>query len=101
MPRPGLRQQLVVRGHYADGSVRDVTHEALYELSTEGVVEVSPEGVVIGKTEGEAAVFARFRGQRGLARFPVTPSRPDFPWSPPPVHNFIDDHVYAKLKAIQ
>src|SRR5205814_5532244 len=98
MPRAELRQQLVVRAHYADGSARDVTHEAIYELSTEGVIEVSPDGTVIGKREGEAAVFVRFLGQMGLSRFLVIRHKPDFTWTPPPENNFIDRHIAAKLR---
>ena len=51
--------------------------------------------------EGEAAVFVRFLGEMGLARFIVLRHKPDFRWSDPPANNFIDMHVHAKLKAIQ
>lgn len=101
MPRPELAQALIVRAHFADGSVRDVTDQAIYELSNEGIVEVSPEGLVTGKREGEAAVLVRFLGQMGLSRFLVIRHKPDFAWSEPPSHNFIDRHVHAKLRTIQ
>lgn len=99
--RPGLQQQLVVRAHFADGSSRDVTDQAIYELSHEGVVEVAANGLVTGKREGETAVFVRFLGQMGLSRFLVVNHRTDFAWSDPGVNNFIDEHVNAKLRAIQ
>jgi hypothetical protein len=101
VPRPGLAQQLVVRAHYADGSVRDVTDRAIYELSNEGPVEVSPLGLVTCRQEGEAAVFVRFLGKMGLARFLVIRHKPDFVWADVPANNSIDQHVHAKLQAIQ
>ncbi|MBI1915842.1 MAG: DUF1553 domain-containing protein [Planctomycetes bacterium] len=101
VPRAGEEQQLVVLAHFADGSVRDVTELAVYELSNEGVVEVSPHGLVKCKREGEAAVFVRFLGEMGLSRFVVIRHRPDFKWPDPPANNFIDRHLHAKLKEIQ
>src|SRR5262249_34151915 len=35
LPGTDLRQQLAVRARFADGSVRDVTHLAVYELSAD------------------------------------------------------------------
>lgn len=101
MPQPGLSQQLAVLAHFADGTVRDVTDQAQFELSAEGVVEVQPTGLVDGKREGEAAVLVRFLGQMALSRFLVIRHQPGFAWTAPPVSNFIDDHVWAKLKAIE
>src|SRR6185369_2577068 len=101
MPRPGLQQQLIVLAHFSDGSVRDVTHEAIYELSSEGVVTVSPQGLISSSREGEAAVLVRWLGKMGLGRCIVFQQKTDFVWSNPPVNNLIDEHIYAKLKTIQ
>lgn len=100
-PATELSQQLIVRAHFADGSVRDMTDQAIYELSAEGVIEVNPEGLATAKREGEAAVFVRFLGHMGLSRFVVIRHKPDFAWTEPPVNNFIDGHIAAKLKRIQ
>ncbi len=98
-PKP--QQQLIVRAHFADGRVRDVTHLTIYELSNEGVMEVNSHGLVTCKREGEAAIFVRFLGQMGLSRFQVLRHKPDFEWSNPPTNNFIDKHIHAKLQRIQ
>jgi hypothetical protein len=98
---PNPQQQLIVRAHFADGRVRDVTHLAIYELSNEGVMEVNSHGLVTCKREGEAAIFVRFLGQMGLSRFQVLRHKPDFEWSNPPTNNFIDKHIHAKLQRIQ
>jgi hypothetical protein len=101
MPRPGMQQQLIVLAHFADGSVRDVTHEAIYELSSEGVITVNAQGLISSTREGEAAVLVRWLGQMGLGRCIVFQQKPDFLWSNPPINNFIDEHIYSKLKTIQ
>lgn len=101
LPRPELAQQLAVHAHFANGSVRDVTDQAIYELSHEGVIEVSPRGLVTARREGEAAVLVRFLGQMGVSRFVVIQHQPDFTWAQPPAHNFIDRHTWTKLRQIQ
>ena len=101
MPKSGLIQQIVVQAHFADGTVRDVTDRAIYELSAEGVVEVTPDGLVTGNREGEAAVLVRFLGKMALSRFLVIRHDPVFSWTEPPAHNFVDTHVWAKLKSIE
>src|SRR5688572_22198955 len=40
------RQQVAVTGHYADGSVRDLTAEARFAVEPSGVLAVSAGGVV-------------------------------------------------------
>lgn len=101
MPRRGMSQQIVVTAHLSDGTARDVTDQAIYELSAEGVVEVRPDGLVTGKREGEAAVLVRFLGTMGLSRYLVVRHQADFAWIEPAANNFVDTHIWAKLKAIQ
>ncbi len=94
------RQQLVVLAHFADGTRRDVTHQAVFDVSDEGVLQVDQHGLVTCHAEGEAAVFVRFLDQMGLSRFDVPRHRADFVWPDPPAANFIDTHVYNKLRQI-
>ena len=101
MPQAGLEQQIVVNAHFVDGTIRDVTDQAIYELSAEGVVEVRADGFVSAKREGEAAVLVRFLGQMALSRYLVIRHQPEFAWTEPPAHNFIDQHIWTKLQAIQ
>lgn len=98
VPQPGLAQQLAVRAHFADGAV---TGQAIYELTNDGVVEVDAKGLVTTQAEGEGAVLVRFLGKMALSRLLVIRHKRDFAWDNPPANNFIDKHVFAKLKAIQ
>lgn len=101
LPRPGLTQQLSVRAHFAGGLIRDVTRQAIYDLTTQGIVEVDGRGLVVAREAGEAPVLVRFLGKKALSRISVIQARPDFAWSNPAPHNFIDTHVFAKLKLVQ
>jgi hypothetical protein len=101
LPRPGLTQQLVVRAQFTGGLIRDVTDQAIYELTSQGIVDVDGRGLVVAKEVGEAPILVRFLGKKALSRISVIQARPDFAWSNPSAHNFIDTHVFAKLKAVQ
>src|SRR5262245_3790740 len=59
---PRAQQQLVVTGHYADGTVRDLT--AFADISLEGdAVALNDEQVVLPKKNGAAAVVIKAGGQ--------------------------------------
>src|SRR5687767_9151707 len=61
MDLAGRTQQLLVLAKYEDGSVRDVTREAVFSVSNGDVAEVK-EGVVKGLRRGETAVLIRYEG---------------------------------------
>lgn len=98
LPKTGLQQQLTVRAHFSGGQVRDVTDRAIFELTNEESIEVNGQGLVTGKAVGEGAVLVRFLGKMALSRLIIVEARADFKWSPPRENNFIDKHVFAKLK---
>jgi hypothetical protein len=100
--RPGLTQQLVVRAHFTDGRVRDVTSRAIYELTNDvGIARVDEQGKITALREGETAVLVRFLGKMTLSRVLVVNRMPNFVWNGPPPRNFVDAHVYRKLRAIE
>lgn len=93
--------QMVVLAHYADGAMRDVTHEAFVETDDTEVVAVDGGAVVRAKRRGEAAILARYEGHYIATRLTVMGDRQGFTWSAPPEHNFIDGHIYAKLRRVR
>ncbi|MCE9603884.1 MAG: DUF1549 and DUF1553 domain-containing protein [Planctomycetia bacterium] len=100
--QPGLTQQLIVRAYFADGATRDVTAQAIYELTNDdGVARVDEQGRVTAEREGETAVLIRFLGKMALSRVLVIRRKPEFVWKDLTAHNFIDEHVFRKLRAIQ
>jgi hypothetical protein len=98
MPLKGS-QQLKVTAHYSDGSTRDVTKRALYEANEKAMAETSETGEVkLFDLPGDVAVMIRYQGKVTTFRATVPLGAPVDKL--PPVSNYIDDLVFAKLKTI-
>lgn len=97
-------QQLQVTAHYSDGSTRDVTHLAAFQSSESAIVGVSEEGLIkAGPITGDAAIMARFLGQIAICHvdIPLPGAVEDQFYASLPVNNFIDKHVWEKLKRLR
>jgi hypothetical protein len=92
--------QLTVMAYFTDGTHRDVTRLAVFEPSA-SVVSASPDGQVRFADFGEATVIVRYLNQQTPVRLAYVPARSDFVWSNPPAANYIDEHVFAKLRALR
>ena len=91
------KHQLLVTAHLSNGRQEDITEQVLYVSNNPEVVKVSPEGLVKGVRTGETAVVIRAAGHALSATFGVIAEPiPDFPEVPR--RNFIDEHVFAKLR---
>ncbi len=97
---PGRAQHVLVLAHYADGSVRDVTREAILS-SNNGDVALVKKGVVTALRRGEAAVLVRYEGSYATRLVTVMGDRTGFKWADAPEYNFIDRQVNAKLKKMK
>jgi hypothetical protein len=98
---PALSQQLAVRAHFRDGSVRDVTRLARYAPSDETLVDVDSFGLARRKKRGEVTVLVHFESQVATSRLVFLEPVPGFVWADPPANNFVDRHVFAKLKLLR
>jgi hypothetical protein len=98
---PGLTQQLVVSAEFSDGSRRDVTRQASYDVSDPTRAAVTEDGRVEATGPCETTVAVRYLGGRGISRLAFLADRPDFVWSAPEPAGAIDEHVFAKLKALK
>jgi hypothetical protein len=97
---PADRMQIQVRAKYSDGSERDVTHLCCFEPASQ-IVEVSPGGMVRRRQTGETSVVVRYLDRQLPVRLAFVPKRSDFVWRDVPEANFIDKHVFAKLRTLQ
>ncbi len=70
---PARWQQLTVMGHFADGSVRDVTRLTVFSSSDSAVADVNSTGLVEFKQAGEVAILCRY--PHGTANRPADLSR--------------------------
>jgi hypothetical protein len=91
------KRRLLVTGRFSDGHTEDYTGQVLFSSNNGDVATVNAEGVVKGKSLGETAILIRAAGQVASAGVGVTgPALAQYP--PIPRNNFIDDHIFAKLR---
>ena len=98
---PSLAQQLVVTATFSDGSRRDVTRQASYDLNDPTQVSVAPSGLVEAKRPIETTVAVRYLNGRGVSRLAFLPDRAGFVWRDETPANRVDVAVLAKLKAVK
>jgi len=100
---PGSTLPLLVRAHYSDGSIRDVTRLAAFESSDRELARVDEQGAVTsGQLPGSAVVVARYLGQVGASRILVPAQRilPPKAYADLPRNNFIDDLAHARFQRL-
>lgn len=98
MPLEG-KQQLTVTAKYSDGSTEDVTSSAIYDVNDKDVGVIDDAGLLkVFRQPGEVAVMVRYQGQVGVFRATVPLGAPVDVL--PPVHNYIDEIVFKKLKTV-
>ena len=98
---PATTVQIQARAIFSDGSARDVTRTACYEAVNVGLAAVSATGAVTRLGFGETTVLVRFLQLQQPVRLAFVPARPGFRWNAPQAHNFIDEHVFAKLQTLR
>ncbi len=99
--RENMVQQMRVIATYADGEVRDVTHEAFVSSGDGDIADIDDQGRAHSKRRGEAPILARFEGAYTATTMTVMGDRTDFVWQQPPTNNFIDELVYRKLQRMK
>lgn len=99
--QPAARQQIVVLGHFSDGSVRDLTALADFSSSNESVGSVNAQGLVSKNGRGETAVLARYLDKMSTTYLTFLEDVPGFVWNNPAELNFVDSAVFEKLKQLQ
>ncbi len=97
---PSRWQQLAVQATFADGSQRDVTRLTVFTSSDTAVAEVGPTGLVEFRQAGEIAILCRYLDALQSIRLTFLEPRKGFTWQPPPESNYVDKHVFAKLKML-
>ena len=98
---PGMSHRLQLIAHYTDGTTRDVTKLAIFNVNTEGVADVKDVGHVTARELGESAVVARFERKFAAARLIVLNRNPDFKPTSVPTDHFVDQHVVTKLNDLK
>ena len=98
---PSLDQQLVVTARFTDGTTRDVTHLAAFDVDDPTAARVVEDGRVRRDGPGESVVAARYLGHQAVSRLAFLPDRPDYAWDGPEAANPIDSAVFEKLQGLK
>ncbi|MBO13547.1 MAG: hypothetical protein CMJ68_22670 [Planctomycetaceae bacterium] len=93
--------QLVARAHFADGSIRDVTHLAVFTTSDIDASSVSDNGLVEFHGTAEVAVLVRYLKQMVSVRLTYVRADSDFVAQQRAEENSIDRLVFAKQRQLQ
>jgi len=97
---PSAYQQLSVKAIFEDGTSRDVTPLSVFTSSDVAVADVSSSGLVEFKQAGEIAILVRYLEEMVSIRFTYLEKKTNFAWDKLTTNNFVDTHVYAKLKLL-
>ena len=97
----GTKQQLIARATYSDGTQRDVTHLVVFLTNNENSAVVTADGLVTAGKRGEAFVMARFATFTIGTQAIIIPRGVKYAWPNPPVNNYIDTLVDAKLQKMR
>jgi hypothetical protein len=96
--RPGERVQTKVAAVYADGSREDVTALARFESNDAGLAEVDDQGVIVANAvPGDVAIVVQYRDKTGSVALTIPRTAPAQGTFPPPA-NFIDEHIFTKMR---
>ncbi len=99
----GDKQDFIVRAHYSNGRVEDVTRWVKFSSSNESVASVDRNGRASVVGPGAGAVTGWFASQTVISI--ITCAFPnDIPadvYASQPRRNFIDEHVVAKLSELR
>lgn len=99
--QPAAEQQIIVQGHFSDGSIRDLTSLTDFSSSSEAVGSVNVQGLVTKNGRGETAILARYLDKMSTTYLTFLEDVSGFVWSNPAEFNFVDSAVFEKLKQLQ
>ncbi|MFP6901940.1 MAG: DUF1549 domain-containing protein, partial [Opitutales bacterium] len=97
----GSTQQVRVVATYLDGSVRDVTREAVVTSGNTDIAEHDKIGLLTTIRRGEAPILARYEGRYAATTLTVMGDRKGFAWEEPPSNNEVDRLAAAKWKRMK
>lgn len=101
--KQGETQPLTVVAYYSDGSERNVTGRSAYQSSEAAIVAVDKAGVMkAGPIPGEATIMVRYMSLIATSNvaIPLADRPGDDYYAKLPRKNFIDEHVWNKLKSL-
>jgi hypothetical protein len=99
--KPGESVRLAAVATFTDGTTKDVTWLTRFDSNDAALVAVSPGGTATARRHGATAVRAMFQTEVAVALFSMPFDRPVDPKRFETRNNFVDEHVFAKLKELR
>lgn len=97
---PNSTQQILVRAHYPDGRVRDVTWLAQFFSNDEATLSVKPTGLAKALRHGETSVRVHFQGLVAVVRFTMPFAQDVAGADFTTAKNVLDPPIFQKLAAL-
>jgi hypothetical protein len=99
---PGSKQQqLVALAKFADGSVVDVTGEAVFTVPLDPAVTVTANGLVELTATAEANLLVRYLEQVRSVQLTYVEQDSDYQFKGPQPANLVDEQIFTKQKLLQ
>jgi hypothetical protein len=100
--KPEMKQRILVRAHFSDGHVEDVTRWVKFTSSNESVALIDQTGKLTVMGEGEGFVSGWYLSQNVVATVTAPYQRPVDPkmFAEAPRQNFIDEQVLKQLERL-
>ncbi|QDU31551.1 hypothetical protein ETAA8_67100 [Anatilimnocola aggregata] len=95
------QQQLIALARFADGSVVDVTGQAVFTVPHDPAVSVSNDGLVEFAATAEASVLVRYLEQVRSVQLTYVEHDSQYQFRGPAPANIVDEHIFAKQRALQ
>lgn len=98
---PADRVKITAKAHFADGSVRDVTHLVVFETTAAGMVSIDPDGTATRIRSGELNVVVRYLDRQVPVTLAFLPARENFTWTDSTSTNPVDRHLFPQWKSLR
>ena len=95
-------QQILVRAHFSDGHVEDVTHEVRFTSTNRSVAKCNNLGLVEVTGHGDSSIVAAYLSRNIVAKIvvPFETKLAENTFETAERHNFIDDYILTKLEEL-
>jgi hypothetical protein len=96
----GESRRVQVTATYADGTSADVTLLCRHETNDQEVATIDASGTIRGQRVGDTVAVIRYGAEPVLVNLLVVPGEGRKPFPEIKPHNFIDEQILAKLRAL-